>query len=289
MVYILMNPLANNHKGEEATEQAKKLFDAATVKIVDVRHLTDVPVFISRLSTEDKIVVAGGDGTVARFIDAVYDLKISQQVFLYPCGSGNDFWHDIRENYPADTKLYPLNDYMKDLPEVVVNGVYRRFINGVGFGIDGYCCEQGDIHREKSKKAINYTKIAIKGILYDYKRANATVTVDGETKSYKNVILAPCMMGRYYGGGIMVAPMQDRMNKERVVTSVVWRGSRLGTLLRISSAFKGKHVKYKKNIDVRQGHSVKVVFEKPCALQIDGETFRNVSSYSVTFHNHDNK
>lgn len=282
-----MNPLANNHKGEEATEEAKLLFDAKTVKIVDVRHLTDVPSFINHLSQEDKIVVAGGDGTVSRFINAVYDLKMSQQVWLYPCGSGNDFRNDIKDRYPSDTKLYPLNEYMKDLPEVVVNGVYRRFINGVGFGIDGYVCEQGDIHREKSTKPINYTKIALKGLLYAYKPAKATVTVDGETHTFKKVILAPCMMGRYYGGGMMVAPMQDRSNAEKKVSCVVWHGSRLNTLLRITSVYTGKHPKYKKFFDVFQGHSVKVVFEKPCALQVDGETFRNVSSYSVTFHNHD--
>lgn len=285
MVYILMNPLANNHKGEEATEQAKQLFDAASVKIVDVRHLTDVPGFISRLSSEDKIVVAGGDGTVSRFINAAYELNLTQQVWMYPCGSGNDFWHDIKDNYPADTKLYPLNEYMKDLPEVVVNGVYRRFINGVGFGIDGWVTEQGDIIREKSKKPINYTKIALKGLLYAYKLNKATITVDGESRTYKKVILAPCMMGRFYGGGMMVAPMQDRMNNQKVVTSVVWHGSRLNTLLRITTVFTGKHTKFKKFLDVRQGHFVKVVFEKPCALQVDGETFRNVSSYSVSFHN----
>ena len=94
-------------------------------------------------------------------------------------------------------------------------------------------------------------------------------------------------MGRYYGGGMMIAPMQDRKNAEKTVSCVVWRGSRLGTLLRFNSVYTGKQVKYKKAYEVRAGHSVKVVFEKPCALQIDGETFRNVLSYSVTFHNHD--
>lgn len=287
MVYIFMNPLANNHKGEEATEQAKTLFDQQSVKIVDVRHITNVPAFIAKLSADDKIVIAGGDGTVARFIDAVYDLNLSQQVYLYPAGSGNDFYNDIKDRYPPDTKLFPLNEYMKDLPEVVVNGTYRRFINGIGFGIDGYVCEKADIEREKSTKRINYTKIAIKGCLYDYKRANATVTVDGVTKTYKNVFMVPCMMGRYYGGGMMIAPMQDRKNAEKTVSCVVWKGSRLGTLLRFNSVYTGKQVKYKKAYEVRAGHSVKVVFEKPCALQIDGETFRNVLSYSVTFHNHD--
>lgn len=289
MVYILMNPLANNHKGEEAAEKAKSLFDDQSLKVVDVRHLTDVPNFIRKLSTEDKIIIAGGDGTVARFIDSVYDMNLQQKVWLYPCGSGNDFIRDIKHDFPEDTKLYPLEDYMKDLPEVVVNGVHKHFINGVGFGIDGYCCEQGDIQREQSLKSINYTGIAVKGLLFKYKLCNAEVTVDGVTKKYKNVILAPTMFGRYYGGGMMIAPNQDRKNLEKTVTNVVWTGRRLPTLMKFSSVFKGEHLKYKKVLDIRKGHSVKVVFDKPTALQIDGETIRDVYSYSVNFHNHDKK
>lgn len=34
MVYILMNPLANNHKGEEAAEKAKSLFDEQSLKVL---------------------------------------------------------------------------------------------------------------------------------------------------------------------------------------------------------------------------------------------------------------
>lgn len=286
MVYILMNPLANNHKGEEAVEKAKTLFDIQTVKVVDVRHLTDVPTFVRKLSTEDKIVLAGGDGTLTRFVNSVYDMELQQQIYLYPCGSGNDFYRDVKENFPIDTKLIPLNDFINDLPEVVVNGSHRYFLNGIGFGIDGYCCDQGDIQREKSEDKINYTNIAIKGMLFDYKRCNAEVTVDGETKTYKNVILAPTMFGRYYGGGMMVAPNQNRKNSKKTVTCVVWTGERLPTLMNFSKIFTGEHINLK-NVEVREGHSVKVVFDKPTALQIDGETIRGVYSYSVVYHNHD--
>lgn len=82
---------------------------------------------------------------------------------------------------------------------------------------------------------------------------------------------------------------QDRKNLEKTVTNVVWTGRRLPSLIKFSSVFKGEHLKYKKVLDIRKGHSVKVVFDKPTALQIDGETIRDVYSYSVNFHNHDKK
>ena len=39
------------------------------------------------------------------------------------------------------------------------------------------------------------------------------ITVDGETFEYDNVWLAPSMKGKFYGGGMMIAPSQDRKNK----------------------------------------------------------------------------
>ena len=65
-------------------------------------------------------------------------------------------------------KPFLLNPFLANLPEVTVQGKTRRFINGIGFGIDGYCCEEGDLQREKSDKRVNYTAIALKGLLYDF-------------------------------------------------------------------------------------------------------------------------
>ena len=57
--------------------------------------------------------------------------------------------------------------------------------------------------------------------------------------------------------------------------------SKLKTLMIFPSIFKGKHVKHKKNISIFEGKNIKVKFDRPCALQIDGETVLNVDSYTV--------
>lgn len=167
------------------------------------------------------------------------------------------------------------------LPIVYVNGITKKFINGIGFGIDGYCCEVGDALKEKSNKPINYTSIAIKGLLFHFKPVTAKVTVDGVTEEFTKVWLAPTMKGRFYGGGMMVAPNQDR-NKIGVVTTVVYHTpSKIKALMAFPSIFKGEHIKKEKMVKVFTGKEIKVEFDKPTALQIDGETIQNVTSYMV--------
>ena len=90
------------------------------------------------------------------------------------------------------------------------------------------------------------------------------------------------MNGRYIGGGMMITPGQDRLNTERSVTLMVAHDlSRLRILTIFPSIFKGGHVKYNKYVQFFEGHEITVRFNRPTALQIDGETVLNVSEYTV--------
>ena len=48
------------------------------------------------------------------------------------------------------------------------------------------------------------------------------------------------------------------------------------------SIFKGEHVKHKELVWLMRGHHITVEFDRPTALQIDGETVLGVTTYSVT-------
>ena len=117
--------------------------------------------------------------------------------------------------------------------------------------------------------------------ILDQKRA-FIFDFDGVCKEYKKVWLAPTMKGKYYGGGMKVAPEQDRNNLDNLVTNVVMhKKGKLKTLMVFPTIFKGEHVKHKKMVDIRTGHHIIVEFDRPTALQIDGETIRNVLKYEV--------
>lgn len=56
---------------------------------------------------------------------------------------------------------------------------------------------------------------------------------------------------------------------------------KLKTLMLFPSIFSGKHVKYKKQVEILTGKEITVEFDRPAALQIDGETVLDVSCYTA--------
>ena len=106
------------------------------------------------------------------------------------------------------------------------------------------------------------------------------VIVDGVEETFTKVWLSPSMKGRFYGGGMMVAPAQDRMGD--VLSNVVYRASnKFQALIVFPKIFKGEHVKKVKMVRIATGKEITVKFDRPCALQIDGETVLGVSEYTV--------
>lgn len=135
MKYILFNPLSNNHKGADNVAIVKeKIGEATECSVLDL----DLRDFVSKLNNGDQIYILGGDGTINKFINRLGGVVPKQEIYLFKSGSGNDFINDVKENETGDFIL--LNKYLENLPTVEVNGNSYFFINGVGFGIDGYCC-----------------------------------------------------------------------------------------------------------------------------------------------------
>ena len=119
-------------------------------------------------------------------------------------------------------------------------------------------------------------------ILTTYKFSPITELIYFSISRYPKVWIAPTMKGRFYGGGMMVTPAQNRQSDEGKVSSAVLYGAgALPTLIVFPSIFKGEHVKHTKMVDIREGHEVTVEFDRPTALQIDGETVLGVTSYTV--------
>jgi diacylglycerol kinase family enzyme len=279
MTYLLFNPLANNSKGEQDARQWAAE-NKAEGEFKSLLEISDMKAFFDGLVEGDDVILTGGDGTLNRFANDVYGYEFKNPVYYVKCGSGNDFYRDS-EKYAKDGRI-DLRPFLKNLPLVTVNGIQRRFLNGIGYGIDGETCRIGDIQRATSDKPVNYSKIAIGLLLGSYKLKKATVTVDGRTSKFENVWMASTMKGRFYGGGMMVAPAQDRFNKEGTVSVVaLYKKSRIITLMRFPLLNKGEHVNKKDWVTVQTGSKVTVSFDQPCALQIDGDVIENVLSYSV--------
>ena len=172
MTYILYNPISGDGTKTRTVAEGflSKYEDSEIVDIVTL-NLSE---FFSGLSEGDKAVVFGGDGTLNKIANAVDVECIKAEILYFPAGTGNDFAVDIGMH--TTDEPFVINEYLKGLPTVTVNGRDYKFINGVGYGIDGYCCEVGDKMKAEGKKP-NYTSIAISGLLFHFKPKTAKVVL----------------------------------------------------------------------------------------------------------------
>lgn len=277
--YILYNPYAKRGQAKFEAECLDVVNHLGNTEVLDITKIYDYQIFFSSLEKNGCVVLCGGDGTLNRFINDTQNIVIRNKIFYLPVGTGNDFYRDITGNKTGN--IIEITPYLKNLPEVKVKDKKYKFLNGVGYGIDGYCCQIGDELRNTNKKKINYTSIAIKGLLFHYKPTNATVYVDGKEYKFEKVWIAPTMYGSHYGGGMIPTPNQKRDSK-RLSIMIFYGSGKFKTLTIFPSIFKGEHINYKKHVEILTGKEIKVIYDEQRPLQIDGETIVDVSEYTAT-------
>ncbi|MBE0700079.1 MAG: hypothetical protein IH571_00165, partial [Acholeplasmataceae bacterium] len=134
MDIVLYNPLSRNGRDEKFI---KKIIDKLRKKgnaVVSYSLLIidDVDAFILGCKEDDRIIIVGGDGTMNRLANRIYDKVIKQDVFMYQAGTGNDFIRSLKTKH----KLVPIKAYIQNLPTVQFNGKSQYFLNGAGIGLD---------------------------------------------------------------------------------------------------------------------------------------------------------
>lgn len=280
--FFLYNPLAGEGKAIKYAEKIKAE-QGENLIYTDLTKIHSFADFINTLDCDDKLIICGGDGTLNRFINSADGVKIENDIIYCPAGSGNDFMNDLGRT--EDEGAFKVNEHINNLPTVTIKGKNYRFLNGVGFGVDGYVCAEGNRLRSKGKK-VNYTAIAVKGLLFAFKPVNATVTVDGKEYKYRKVWMTTTMKGRFFGGGMRVTPGQDRNDTDGKISVLVAHNlGKLKIATLFPTIFEGKHIKFTDYIDIHPCHSIQVKYDKPCDLQMDGETISGVTEYTATAQN----
>ena len=277
---IFYNPHSCGGNGLKIAKEIETLMGDNTYSYYDILSGTSLNEVINSLPKETNVILTGGDGTLNSFINQIDDID-SRSFYFYASGSGNDFVRDI--GCKKRTKPILINKYIKNLPTANINGTTYKFINCVGSGMDGYCCAEVERLRKISKRRGNYLAAAIKALLYAYKPCDAYVVADGKEYIFKNTWLVPTMNGRFFGGGFMAAPDQDRLNSDNSLSLVAMHSK---NFFKIVTAFllimKGKHIKLKSMIKVIKGHEFSIKLSKSAFLQIDGETIPNITEYTVS-------
>ena len=274
--YVLYTPQAGDKNSLESARQLQALL-SDRLQYYDMNRVTNYTAFLGGMEQEDYLVLVGGDGTLNRFVNDTAGIPIRQEILYYPTGDGNDFARDLEKANVESP--FPVTKYLKNLPSAEVKGKRYRFLNGVGLGIDGYCRQMGDEIR-KTKKP-NYAAIALRGLLHGFSPGNAVLTVDGREYTYKKVWMATTLYGRYCCG-MMPTPQQNRGSPDQTLSVMLLHGAgRLRTLLAFPGLFRGKHGEHTHMVALHTGHEITVTFDRPTALQIDGQSVPGVSTYTA--------
>lgn len=279
LYYILFNPNSNtgnnlkvNKKIKKLINKLKKIDSCYVINMFEINQKEDI--FLRQCKPEDHVVICGGDGTLDQFINRVSLDSIQCKLFLFPCGSGNDFARD----YKKHNNMIQINDILKKLPTVKVNNdeVYK-FINGVGMGIDAHVCRSKNQYKF-SQVNKSYFVISINS-LKTFRPYSLDIEADGTIKHYDNVWFAVCNHGRYMGGGMKVCPTAKRED-EYLDVCVAHKYNLFKLVLLFPFIYLGLHVKFK-NIDYFKCKKIKFIPDGCNISQRDGEVLDYIRELEV--------
>ncbi len=270
MDLILYNPLSKNSKSNVQTHKLVRQYKTNKVpfRLKSILKIDDIKTYLDNKKEIDKVILLGGDGTVNRFVNDIVDYNLIQDIMLKPNGSGNDY---MRSLVDRDSE-----------PQFIMQSTYdtgfkTHFINGTGMGVDGYV---GYLVDQNVKKGVlGYFKSTIKALL-TYIPEPLTLTVDGEVTKFEKAYLVTMNNGRYFGGGMKVAP-EGNINDEYLDVVVAHSANKLQLIFIFLTIYIGKHTKFKKYIFNKKGKHIKAEFTTPQITQADGENYYDVTTIEV--------
>ena len=267
MFSIIVNPASGNKKGDELALQVGEILSNRGIeyKIYRSKQKGDPVVLAENAALDgcDHLVGIGGDGTVSEIIDIV--VKYKMVLFLVPNGTGNDFMRML--NLPED----PITAFEMQLDGKVhkldcgrYNG--KCFINISGSGFDVEVLERTEELKSVYSGAKAYRKALIQ-VIRDFRPFDAEITIDDLPKKDISCTIIEVANGKYFGGGMRVAPGADIQDGKFQVI-LIKKYPRVIMLLLLPLFLLGWHVRFGLASEI-QAKKV-VITSKNMTVNIDG-------------------
>lgn len=175
-----------------------------------------IPRIIQNLTSEHKIIIIGGDGTLNEAISALIQCNQEIPVAYLPAGTGNDFAREMTLTYDIPTFIKHLyNETIKNLEIISYHEKLSHkkgiAINSLGFGIDAAICQLNTIQAKSQKKRFGLNKLSylipIIDAFKNHQEFQASIQVDDEPFQIadKNLLVG-LFNHSYFGGGIQFVP-----------------------------------------------------------------------------------
>ncbi len=282
--------IVNPQSGNGATgRQWRGLASRIRAEIGDFgEHFTTRPVEATSLATHalregaDVVVAVGGDGTINEVVNGFFDpsgapVRAEASLGLFPRGTGSDFLRTLdfashgvasiaaRLREPRGRRIdVGRVSYLKDDG----SPAQRYFINVASFGTSGLV----DRYVNRATKALggkaSFAIGAVRGLLaYDDRRCEVRFD-DGAWEPFDVTCLAVAN-GRYFGGGMMVAP--EAALDDGLFDVTIWSGFGLSDfVLKRKMIYDGTHTRLA-GTTTRRARKLEARCADECLLDVDGE------------------
>jgi len=282
---FVVNPVSNNGR---TLRNWQKIVIALNARGYDIEYiLTSGPLDATDITRKalqesyEMVVAVGGDGTINEVANGFYyhDELINPAASLsaIPMGTGGDL-----------TRVFPFPRTVDGIvrllvkPEIQVcdlgKAIYinwdgeecsRYFINTADIGLGADVCIRVNRNSKAMGGFISFLKAAI-GAIAAFKNYTLSVIVDGKNIYKGESSLVAVGNGKYFGGGMMIAP-HAKLNDEWFDVVILQDFRRTELLCNIPLVYKGNHLNHPKIIILR-GREVEIRSEVAACVELDGET-----------------
>ncbi|MFL0246601.1 diacylglycerol/lipid kinase family protein [Candidatus Clostridium stratigraminis] len=273
---FIINPIAGKGKTLKLIPIIEKVFKARKEKFVIeiTKYIGHAAEIAEKYSSEEdyRIYSVGGDGTLNEVLNGIVNTNSSLAVI--PSGTGNDF---IKSIFKYNNKIS-----MEAILIKTINGKEERidlgkvndryFLNIASVGFDAEVAYNSI--KFKKLPFINGTAAYILGLLitlFKYKNYDLNIKIDN-TSLKLNSLLVAVANGRYYGGGINVAPKAN-LKDGFFDVCLIKRVGRLKILGLFPKVIQGNHETIKE-VNFKNGKAVNIISKEDLAFNIDGEIIR---------------
>ncbi len=272
-VAAIVNPVAGRKRGarlrDTAIDELKRLFPGIEL------HRTEAPghgtELARRLRDSSLIIAVGGDGTVREVSAGLIGARAALAVI--PTGSGNDFNRTVgiptsmqQACRVARDGTVRWIDVVQLTAETAREQHRTTFANAAGFGFDARVAAETKKLRRLRGLALYGT--AVFKAVRSYTCPRVRIRIDDRDWT-QHVLLLAVANGRYYGGGMKIAPDAEPDDGQFDIC-IIDEVGKLKLISCLPSLIRGTHGSLKE-VSFHRSSTLDLEFQDPVPVQVDGD------------------
>jgi len=225
------------------------------------------------------IIACGGDGTISEVTNGIMKAGGAAELGIIPRGTGGDFRRSLKLPFRIEDAARALRtgisqkidigraSYLNDQGKIEV----RHFINVASFGMSGHVIEKSKEGSATMGGKVSYLAATVRMTL-TFDKPEVWLEIDDKPTKRIRIANVCIANGRYFGGGMKVAP-DAKLNDGLFDVVAIGDIGRAEILAKAYKLYSGSHLKMEK-VGLTHGAKIKagaVKDETVVKVELDGE------------------